>query len=865
MKFTLTDYQVKATSDVITELREAAAAYEGRGRMSAIGLTAPTGAGKTVIATAVLEGLMFGTEDTDANRDLAVLWLTDDPALNAQTANKMLLASSRFTDGHLVTIDNTFDERTFAPGKVYFCHIQQLGRGATSYHAAVPDRDGNVMANDHRTHGLWDTIANTVRARGANLLVVRDEAHRGTGNGAAAKQTIVNTVVHGGTTPIGTHQPPAPLVLGISATPERFYESMSAREAQGTRTVTPVSVDANAVRESGMLKDRILVKHPGEAQIAEDTLLQQAVQDLMASDAAWRAHYEATGDSLVEPILVVQVPPAVPDTKVAAILDTLALNWPILTNEAVAHSFGEHSTLRIGDRQVRYVSPESITDDDRVRVVLFKDALTTGWDCPRAEVMLSLRAAADYTNIAQLIGRMVRTPLARRIETDESLNDVTMYLPYYDPENVEKVVEALAGETVAPPQVVINPVVCPANPAVPQDVFDLLASLPSYVRPKRAYRSNVARLIALADLLAEKELEAAPTATVKARMIAAVRTEDDAHRHAVDKRVADNLELLMTERAIAGGTFTVIDDEEAAADAGSAEPQRRRVTRRDLADAYNKARRVMPDATADWYYGDLCDNQGYDDEDAMARVAALSTLDGVIDAVEAAAATQIDAWKRTHKTAVERGFTQAVQTDFKALWEPTKGGMAAANLDVPESVKVATEKVSGDTLVPVKTYPRHAFALPAGHPNAGDYPAPLGSTWEQGVLEEELTFDSLVGWYRNPSSGKHALSIPYEHGGEEGLLHPDFLFFHQIEDEGLSLDIVDPHLHNSADTGPKWAGLARWAQTKPERVRRVVAVIKVDDRLQSLDLTRNGIAERLDKATTKPQVEALFDELGDNY
>jgi len=831
--------------------------------MSAIGLTAPTGAGKTVIATAVLEGLMFGTEDTEANRDLAVLWLTDDPALNAQTANKMLLASSRFTDGHLVTVDNTFDERTFAPGKVYFCYIQQLGRGATSYHAAVTDRDGNLVGNDHRTHGLWDTIANTVQARGANFLVVRDEAHRGTGNGVAAKQTIVNTVVHGGTTPIDTQQPPAPLVLGISATPERFYASMSTREAQGSRAVTPISVDANAVRESGMLKDRILVKHPGEAQVAEDTLLQQAVQDLMASDAAWRVHYEATGDSLVEPILVVQVAPAVSDAKIAAILDTLALTWPILKNEAVAHSFGEHTTLRIGNRQVRYVSPESITDDDRVRVVLFKDALTTGWDCPRAEVMLSLRVAADYTNIAQLIGRMVRTPLARRIETEESLNDVTMYLPYYDPENVEKVVEALAGETVAPPQVVINPVVCPPNPDVPQAVSDLLASLPSYLRPKWVYRSNVSRLVALAGLLAEKELEATPTATVKARMTAAVRTEDDAHHQTVDQRVADNLELVMTQRAIAGGTFTVIDDEDGST--ASTEPQRRRVTRRDLADAFNKARRVMPDATADWYYGDLCDNQGYDDEDAMARVAALATLDGLVDAVEAAAAAQIDAWRRVHKTAVERGFPQAVQTEFKALWEATRGGMVAAPLDVPPSIKAATEKVAGDTLVPITTYPKHLFALPTGHEKAGEYPAPLGSTWERDVLQAELTFHSLAGWYRNPSSGKNALSVPYEHGGEEGLLHPDFLFFHSVEGEGLTVDIVDPHLHSSADTGPKWAGLARWAQAGPERVRRVVAVIKVDDRLRSLDLTRDSLAERLEQATTKPAVEALFDELGDDY
>ena len=46
--------------------------------------------------------------------------------------------------------------------------------------------------------------------------------------------------------------------------------------------------------------------------------------------------------------------------------------------------------------------------------MFFKMALSTGWDCPRAEVMMSFRRAEDHTYIAQLLGRMVRTPLARR-------------------------------------------------------------------------------------------------------------------------------------------------------------------------------------------------------------------------------------------------------------------------------------------------------------------------------------------------------------------------------------------------------------------------------------------------------------------
>src|SRR5580692_206106 len=95
---------------------------------------------------------------------------------------------------------------------------------------------------------------------------------------------------------------------------------------------------------------------------------------------------------------------------------------------------------------IRYVEPHRIEHDDAVRVVLFKLALTTGWDCPRAEVMMSFRRAKDATYIAQLVGRIVRTPSTRRMEENDLLNSVMLFLPFYDKEGVKKVIEKLQGE-----------------------------------------------------------------------------------------------------------------------------------------------------------------------------------------------------------------------------------------------------------------------------------------------------------------------------------------------------------------------------------------------------------------------------------
>lgn len=90
--------------------------------------------------------------------------------------------------------------------------------------------------------------------------------------------------------------------------------------------------------------------------------------------------------------MIVQVEPKVTTARLSEILATIESAWPELSDYAVAHAFGDpHGPLQVGDRSVRYIPPEAIAGNDRARVVLFKSALTTGWDCPRAEVLVSFQ------------------------------------------------------------------------------------------------------------------------------------------------------------------------------------------------------------------------------------------------------------------------------------------------------------------------------------------------------------------------------------------------------------------------------------------------------------------------------------------
>lgn len=838
MRFALEPYQTKAVESVLSSLAKARAGYLEDGERTAVGLTAPTGAGKTVIATAVLEALYKGTSTRPANPNTTVLWITDDRSLNAQTISKIHQASGGGIDMNQIRYLGEEDQRTLAPGLIYFVHIQAMQKNST-LHATRPDG----THNDRRTYGGWDMIANTARERGEDFLVIWDEAHRGSGTKGTERKSIAGTIVGGGVTNIGTAHPPVPVVLGISATPDRFLAAMDAAD----RTMRPVEVKAAEVRESGLLKDRILLRSVGESQSAANTMLALAVDDLKNADAAWRTHHETTGDRLVEPLLVVQVEPKVTESRLVEILSVIESAWSELSDYAVAHAFGDpHGPLKVGDRTVRYLPPEAISGDDRARVVLFKSALTTGWDCPRAEVMISFQNKDSYTEIAQLIGRLVRTPLAKRVDGDDRLNEVSAYLPGFRTEHVARVVNALTEDETVEVEIVVAPVMCKQSLTVPTALFDLLDTLPSYTRQRATFNSRTAQLMRLAAALTEHGLVAQGSAKAKQWIVDQMRAADGQRSSEIDTKARDILSLTVSTTMVAYGE-TLLQS------VGKTDTA---TNERDLDSYFRRAQRVLPDGSASWYYNELCED-GEDEIDAAARLTAMAEL-GFKEIIESQATTLISSWREEHRSGVSRR-QRHVRDLIEPLWHVGGMPMLPTTVELREVYTAATEKVRGNTTVPIDTYPAHLHVIPGGLPNARRFPVDTsGSSWEAEVLAAELEHTTLVGWYRNPSSGRHALAVPYLFGDKFQLMHPDFLFWHDDGDGQYVMDIVDPHRFDIADTAAKWSALAGYAQDHSDRVRRCLAIIKVGGSLRALDLKMEGIGARLSAATNGNLIEALF-------
>ena len=170
---------------------------------------------------------------------------------------------------------------------------------------------------------------------------------------------------------------------------------------------------------------------------------------------------------------------------------------------------------------MRRIEASRIEEEREIGVVLFKMSLSTGWDCPRAEVMMSFRRAQDHTYIAQLLGRMVRTPLARRVQADAALNDVHLFLPHYDQTTVEAVVQDLKNVEDVPPAETgtVRELVTLHRRDGMDSVFEAMTKLVTYRTNAVRKQSALRRLMGLGRRLTQDRIAEDAQQNVKSHLV----------------------------------------------------------------------------------------------------------------------------------------------------------------------------------------------------------------------------------------------------------------------------------------------------------------------------------------------------------
>lgn len=916
MKYDLFDFQREAVNSLLKKMDVMQSDYEMHGSLSAVALTAPTGAGKTVIAAAVTEGLFYGNDVYGGDSRAVVLWLSDSPSLNDQTLKRFDDATDLLSGATVMeAIGPEFAKNhiKLQQGHVYFLNRQLLAANKT----LTNSKEGG------RT--FYDVLTNTIQDSDIHLYLFIDEAHRGLGTGDSkstaetTNQTIYAKLIDGQE---GIN-PPMPVVIGISATPERFNNAMNGRKDRDIKA--GVQVKVSDVKTSGLIKDSIELRTPKNAVDTKHQELTQACAKLAQSSKLWKQYcVDKEVFPVVAPLMVVQVEDKVSKDTLSALCAQIKKTLPWLdSSTCFANVFGEHEDIVTASAKIPYVKPEMVAEKDEIRVLFAKDAVSTGWDCPRAEVIYSRRKRSDYTYIAQLIGRMVRTPLARRIRGVDELNTVSCYLPEYDATTVESVVNKLKEDHIdETSNVTVNSVEVSFFGNTKRKVEEKLAkkqddNTASTMNTDTTQGETEATKPS--DLIEEGE-EVVVSEAVEKEFEVSVETEDftviedepdeseeelkevlERIPKADDEAVLSCFESIITRQVRHDKKNYFLDlwdcvdiiDADLAPDSGidgTIQIEFYNNTEAEIARHIAQYKRALSEIKSTQMAIKRVDPlTGEEFEDRMElatndaeRLEAyykhtVQVFAGASDLVKFCINKRMKDELDSQEDAIRRmcavgACVEIIQSmevwaeqktdDLLSTYGPFRESVSEENRDKWDRIEGNTKPYVETTLNINSTnsrqckeyekYPKHIVS----DENGWSYHKL--NDLEQKVVLNELKQPLVVGWYRNqPKNLLASLSIPYELNGQLQPNYPDFIFFQKVGDT-VKPAIVDPHGDWLGDSIARLKGYVDYLKAHPDMFTRVLAVTdeKKDD-IRYLDLMKKDVQDAIE-AFTGNTAKTLF-------
>lgn len=847
MRYELKLYQDKAVREVLRHLSRARDDWHAHGDRTAFSLSAVTGSGKTVIAAAAIEALLKGSQEygNDADPTAVVLWISKDPSLNEQTRSRFI-ATEALAPSDLVLLDKGYRAASLETGRMYFINPAKLSKNA----------EMNKRSNASPL-SFWDILDATINDPRKTLYVILDEAHEGMKKPAKSEQTIVQKILFG-----NGDNPPVPVIWGISATPEHFEKAIQGRKGLTRRD--PVEVLPKDVQESGLLKKSLLVDIPEEGGDHSHAFVRDATVDFLEISDEWAAYGHAQNIEPPKPLMVIQIPNKTEgaddpekaerdeDEQIHSLLETVRKHWSGMPSDSVAHVLGDRATIEIGAYRIPKIAPQDVQDASHVRILLAKDAVSTGWDCPRAEVLVSLRPGNDPVYVGQLLGRMVRTPLAQSTSV-ERLNAASCYLPKFDAKTARAVANYIMGNGDRPtgtdgggPKILLQPLKLQRNPKIDDTVAEAIEALPSFAKPS-AEPKPIHRLLRLSQALGQDKIVSDANKEARDHLLAAVETGIEEHRDAVEEAKGEVLTAYVRRLIATRADEGVVSEEK----------QSRQADATIVEDALKGMRQTLTPTVVNEFVRRrvIHADPPVEVQDAKAELAALSRVDAdLVETVEEAADALTRTWLSRHHGEIE-ALPEARKSVYRMIRELARDPERAA-IEIPNEDIVESVGEDGKTLL--RQAEKHVLATTEGV-------FPLDATlnrWERAVIDHELA--NCAGWYRNPSSASSAsLRIAYKENKAWRSIQPDLIF---VDDAG-AVSIVDPHGVHLGDAKVKLDALTEYADTHGDKFARVISIgVKVDSWLIGLDLKDPKVRRAVYQAgSSEAELKTLYAAHGERY
>ena len=338
-------------------------------------LKAPTGAGKTVMASEMLATL---TEELQSRSDLpfrqvAFIWIAPNK-LHQQSYFKM---KNFFTETKLLK-PVMFDELDQSDGIIHQGEVLFVNW------ESINSKNNLIVRDNEQGLSLYD-IARKTREENIPIIVVIDEEHLFWTKTADKSKAVLEKIN-------------AKVELRISATPKTKPEYL-------------VNIDRQEVIREEMIKEGVLLNPDVTSGYANDIALNEhLINKALEKRQQIADAYKKEGVN-INPLLLIQLPNDTTDAMTAD--DTKIMEQVVQYLDVMQGINTDNHRLAVWLSKQKTNLEDIERNDNLTEVLLFKQAIALGWDCPRAAVLLIFRKLTSDTFTVQTVGRILRMPEQR--------------------------------------------------------------------------------------------------------------------------------------------------------------------------------------------------------------------------------------------------------------------------------------------------------------------------------------------------------------------------------------------------------------------------------------------------------------------
>ena len=344
---------------------------------------APTGSGKTVTMACLLREIVneLPTRFEIANRNVTYVWIAPN-TLHLQSYNSLSNFYSETRDIRTLNIEDIADD-CLKPNEMLFLNWQTI------------NRDDTLFMRENENGKSFYNILNQTLLNDTQIVVIIDEEHLMAGGKTAEKAEMI----------LSRMRPKIELRISATLTDKSLrspYRVMISREdvvkAQMIKKGVHLNPAVRAQEQAGRDADVVLLQKATEKRIE----LQK--------------HFETAGTN-IRPLLLIQLPS---DTAKISAEDT-RIRDTIVAQLEVMGITEKNGKLAIWLSAEKSNLEDISKPDNMVEVLLFKQAIALGWDCPRASVLLIYREMRNERFTVQTMGRILRMPEQKHY-ANEALN-----------------------------------------------------------------------------------------------------------------------------------------------------------------------------------------------------------------------------------------------------------------------------------------------------------------------------------------------------------------------------------------------------------------------------------------------------------